>query len=169
MLKVAIATTSQEKIKGIKEGVLRFYKLEPSEIKLYSMRMESGVPCQPFGDETYNGALNRVEGIREKLPEDVDLYISCEAGIENQFGQYFNVQVVCIFDNKSKQYFWGKSSGWQIPTEDIKIIKCKTLDYYLRNKGINSIEELLGTKNSRSLMIRQATELALSYQKLINN
>ena len=168
MLKVAIATASAEKIKGIKDGISRFYHLEQTEIELYSKSTESGVPSQPFGNETYEGAMNRVNGIKEEFP-GMDLYISCEAGIESTFGQYFNVQVVCIFENKSKKYFWGKSSGWTIPTEDIKMIKSYTLDTYLREKGISCIEELLGTSNSRRSSIAQATELALSCGKLRNN
>ena len=168
MLKVAIATTSIEKIDGIKETFSRFYHLEQSEIEFYSMSVESGVPRQPFGNETYAGALNRVNAIRKKIP-DMDFYISCEAGIENAFGNYFNVQVVCIFETKSQMYFWGKSAGWSIPSEDIEIIKRVTLDTYLREKGITSIEELLGTSNSRSSAVAQATELALASGRLRNN
>lgn len=168
MLKVAIATASAEKIKGIKEGISRFYHLEQTEVELYSKSTESGVPRQPFGDETYEGAINRVNGIKKEFP-GMDLYVSCEAGIENAFGQYFNVQIVCIFETRSQMYFWGKSSGWSIPAEDIEIIKINTLDTYLRRKGISCIEELLGTSNSRSLAVAQATELALASGRLRNN
>lgn len=168
MLRVAIATTSAEKVKGIKEGISRFCNLKQSEIELYSKTIESGVPRQPFKDETYQGALNRVNSIKKEFPE-MDLYISCEAGIESTFGQYFNVQVVCIFENKSQKYFWGKSAGWSIPNGDIETIKNTTLDSYLRGKGIASIEELLGTSNSRSSAVAQATELALASGRLRNN
>ncbi len=168
MLKVAIATTSLEKIDGIRKGISRFFNLEESEMKFYSISSVSGVPSQPFGDETYQGALNRVTDIREKIPE-MDLYVGCEAGIENAFDQYFNVQVVCIFDNKVQKYFWGKSSGWSIPSEDIEIIKSITLDGYLREKGVSCIEQLFGTLNSRKLAVAQATELALASKKLRNN
>lgn len=168
MLKVAIATTSAEKIEGIIKAVSRFYNLELSEIEIYSMSVESGVPSQPFGEETYEGALNRVNSIRKKF-KVMDLYISCEAGIEKNFKQYFNVQVVCIFESKSQSYFWGKSFGWSIPSEDIEFIKNSTLDKYLRGKGLNAIEELLGTSNSRSSAVAQATEVALASGRLRNN
>ena len=52
---------------------------------------------------------------------------------------------------------------------DIEIIKRVTLDTYLREKGITSIEELLGTSNSRSSAVAQATELALASGRLRNN
>lgn len=168
MVNVAIATTSTEKIEGIKKAFSRFFNLEQYEIMFYPMSIESGVPRQPFGDETYKGAMNRVNGIRKKFP-NFDFYVGCEAGIENAFNQYFNVQVVCIFENKSQEFFWGKSAGWQIPSKDIKTVKKGSVDTYLRAKGITSIEELLGTSNSRSLAVAQATEVALASGKLRNN
>lgn len=167
-LKVAIATTSTEKIKGVKEAISRFFRVKESEIEFYSMAIESGVSSQPFGDETYQGALNRVKTLMKKVPE-MDYYVSCEAGIESAFRQYFNVQVVCMFEAKSQMHFWGKSAGWSIPSEDIERIQKDTLDTYLRGKGLTCIEELLGSENSRRAAVAQATELALASGKLRNN
>ena len=166
MLKVAIATSSSEKINGIIEAISRTFNIEKSEIEFYFKATESGVPEQPMREETYIGAFNRVEKIQSDFPQ-MDFYISCEAGIENVLDLYFNVQVVCIFDTKLKKCLWGKSSGWLIPTEDIEKIKNHTLDSYLRGKGINSIEELLGTSHSRKISVMQATELALAYRNLM--
>lgn len=165
-IKVAIATTSTEKIDGVKKAISRFFQIKESEIEFYSKSIDSGVSEQPFGDETYEGALNRVNGARKEFP-DMDFYISCEAGIENAFGKYFNVQVVCIFEAKFQMFFWGKSAGWSIPYKDIEIIRKNNLDSYLRGKGISSIEELLGTSNSRRAAVAQATELALASGKLL--
>ena len=166
MLKVAIATESPEKVNGIKNAISRLFCMKESEIEFYSSSTESGVAEQPFGDETYQGALNRVKYLKSKI-QGFDFYISCEAGIECACGQYFNVQVVCIDNNSS--IFWGKSSGWSIPPEDIEIIRKENLDIYLRKKGISSIEELLGMSYSRSAAVAQATELALASGKLRNN
>ena len=129
MLKVAIATKSPDKITGIKNAVSRFFNLKESEIEFYSKSVASGVSEQPFDSETYQGALNRATGIQELLP-GMDFYISCEAGIENMFGQYYNVQVICILKSNCTP-LWGKSAGWSIPTEDIEIIRENNLDTYL--------------------------------------
>lgn len=167
-MKVAIATGSQEKIAGVKDAFLRFFQINESEMEIYSMPIESGVPEQPFNDETYQGALNRVNGIQNLL-EGMDFYVSCEAGIEYSFYQYFNVQVVCIFDSKSQEYFWGKSAGWVIHTEAIEEIRQSNLDIYLRGKGITCIEELLGQNNSRRAAVAQAAEFALASGRLQGN
>ena len=166
MIRVAIATNSQEKISGVKDAISRFFYVKESEIEFYSKATESGVSEQPFGDETYEGALNRVTGVRKEF-SGMDFYISCEAGIEKAFDQYFNVQVVCIFETKSQRFFWGKSAGWSIPSEDIEIIRNDNLDSYLRGKGICCIEELLGTSHSRRAAVAEATELALASGKLL--
>jgi len=165
MIKVAIATQSPEKVNGIKDAFSRLF-IMTSEIQFYSINSKSGVPNQPFGEESYKGAQNRVNYVKDLLP-GMDYYIGCEAGIEREFGQYFNVQVVCIEHNSKT--FWGKSAGWNIPAEDIKIIQKNNLDSYLRDKGISCIEELLGSDHSRSAAVAQATELALASGKLRDN
>jgi len=167
-MKIAIATRSPDKIAGIKNAFIRFFNLNETEIELYSKSVESGVSNQPFDSETYQGALNRLNNVQKELP-GIDFYVSCEAGIENTFGQYFNVQVVSIFESKSQRIFWGKSSGWSVPTNDIEIIRNNTLDTYLRGKGISCIEELLGPSCSRSAAVAEATWLALASGKLRKN
>ena len=165
-MRVAIATDSAEKIKGIKSAFSRFFKSEEDEIEFFHQKVDSGVPEQPFNEETYKGALNRVNTLIEKSKK-ADFYISCEAGIEEFFGKYLNVQIICLFDSKKQRYLWGKSSGWQIPYEDIEIIRNSNLDDYLRSKGINCAEDLLGANYSRAEAIAQATEFALASQKLL--
>lgn len=59
-----------------------------------------------------------------------------------------------------------QSSGWQIPSADIEIIRNSDLDDYLRKKGITCAEDLLGADYSRAESIAQATEFALASQKL---
>lgn len=164
-MRVAIATTSSEKIAGVKNALCRFFGLEEQEIVVYSTATNSGVSDQPWGDETYEGAQNRVLSVSEKYP-GMDFYVSCEAGIEKAFGQYFNVQVVCVLEAQTGMLYWGKSSGWAIPPKDIEIIRKGNLDKYLRGKGITCIEELLGPQNSRRSAVAQATELALASKKL---
>ena len=165
-MKIAIATKSPDKIAGIKSSVARFFT--ETEFEFYSKPVESGVSSQPFDSETYQGALNRLYNIQKVLP-GMDFYISCEAGIENTFGQYFNVQVVCIFDTKTQSIFWGKSAGWSLPPDDIKIIRNNTLDTYLKGNGLTCIEELLGPSCSRSAAVAEATWLALASGKLIKD
>lgn len=135
------------------------FHVEKTEIEVFHHYAESGVSEQPVGGETYQGAKRRVDSL---MGENADFYASCEAGIEEFMGLWFNVQVVCIYDTKAQKYFFGKSAGWQIPSEAIDMVKRHNLDTYLRNQGISCIEELLGTDYSRAEAVKQAAELALA-------
>ena len=164
-MKVEIATASHEKILGIKTAILRFFKIQESEVEIHYQKVKSEVPRQPFMKEIYQGALNRVNTIRH-TGGDADFYISCEAGIEVCMRNFFNVQVICIFDKKNHRYLWGKSAGWQIPTRDIGMVKKYGVNEYLRKKGIRKNNELLGKNYSRAEAVAQATEMALASAKL---
>ena len=52
-LSVAIATSSSDKIEGIRSAISRFFSLEESEIEVFPKAVDSEISEQPFGDETY--------------------------------------------------------------------------------------------------------------------
>ena len=165
-MRIKIASNSVDKINGIKHAIARFYEIPETELEVSHQKTSSDVPDQPFDEETYLGALNRVNNLISS-EEKIDFYVSCEAGIETFLGKYFNVQVACIYDTKTQKYYFGKSAGWQIPSEDIEIIKKSNLDSYLRNrKGITNIKQLLGEDSSREELVTQATHMALASQEL---
>ncbi len=165
-MRIKIASNSVDKINGIKHAIARCFAIQDAELEVFHQQTDSGVPDQPFDEETYLGALNRVNNLINP-EENIDFYVSCEAGIETFLGKYFNVQVVCIYDTNSQKYFFGKSAGWQIPSEDMEIIKKINLDSYLRScKGITNIKQLLGNDNSREYMVDQATYMALASRNL---
>lgn len=79
-MRVEIATNSIDKINGIKVAFTRFFNIEESQIVFHCEKVNSGVSEQPFNEETYQGALNRVNTLIENS-EEADFYISCEAGV----------------------------------------------------------------------------------------
>ncbi len=155
---IVIATTSQDKIEGIVKAFLQYYPEDEYEIKVYSSKTESGVPEQPFGNDTYQGAYNRINNAREKYESilrdqgiDVDYYVSCEAGIDdtnrtiingNVTQVFASEQVVCIYEPKKDSYSFGKSSSWIIPAEDIEEIKSTDLDQYLRRRECTGLHDV---------------------------
>ena len=87
---LVIATTSQDKIEGIKTAFLNYFPADEYEITIYSGKTDSGVSEQPFGNETYQGAYNRINNMRKQYNKffdsqgiNVNYYVSCEAGIDN--------------------------------------------------------------------------------------
>lgn len=174
-----IATTSEEKTKGIRDAFLQYFPEEKYEIKIYSCKAESGVPDQPFGNDTYQGAYNRINNIRkkhEKMLEEqginIDYYVSCEAGIDDTnkviidgkvSKLYSSEQVVCIYSEKQDMYSFGKSSSWTIPEKDIEEIKNTNLDLYLRKRGCTCTQDVGdGKYNSRAKSVMEGTKSAIA-------
>lgn len=183
-LVLLIATTSEDKIRGIKEAFLHYYPEKEFEIEIYSGKTESRVPDQPFGNDTYQGAYNRINNIREKYKEklnklgiDIDYYIACEAGIddtnkviidEKVVDLYASEQVVCIYDEKKDTYSFGKSSSWIIPEKDIEEIKRTNLDQYLRRRGCTGLQDVGDGKYvSRATAVMESTKSAIASNRFI--
>lgn len=155
---IVIATTSKDKIEGIKTAFMQFYPENAFNLKIYSNKAESGVPDQPFGNDTYQGAINRINNIREKYEQqlkeqgiNVDYYVSCEAGIDDTnkivingklSTLYASEQVVCIYNPNNDSYTFGKSSAWSLPQKDIEEIINTDLDKYLRKRGCTGLHDV---------------------------
>lgn len=176
---ILIATTSKDKIEGITKAYIHYFPKDNYEIKIYSGKAKSDVPDQPFGNDTYQGAYNRINNIKEKCKEllkekeiNIDYYVSCEAGIDDTNkvivdGKlktlYASEQIVCIYNSKQDMYSFGKSSSWTIPEEDIEEIKRSNLDQYLKNKGCNGLNDIGDGKYiSRENAIVEATKSAIA-------
>lgn len=178
-LRIVIATTSQDKIEGIKEAFYEFFPRKQFDLGIYAGKTESNVPEQPFGNDTYQGAINRIENIRKKYEEflkehnmTVDYYVSCEAGIDDTHkviikGKeqilYASEQIVCIFNPEDELYSFGKSSSWTIPQKDIKEIKENSLDKYLKNRECKGLQDIAnGQYITRKEAIKQGAISALA-------
>lgn len=174
-----IATTSKDKIDGIRRAFLHYFPEEEFEIKIYSGKIESGVPDQPFGNDTYQGAYNRINNIRKKYEETfkergigIDYYVSCEAGIDDTnkviidgkvTNLYASEQVICIYSEKQNSYSFGKSSSWTIPEKEIEEIKKNNLDQYLRARGCTGLQDVgYGKYDSRAIAVMEGTKSAIA-------
>lgn len=179
-----IATTSKDKIEGITKAFLQQFPKEKYEIKFYSSKVKSEVPDQPFGNDTYQGAYNRVNNIKEIYKDilkekgiNANYYVSCEAGIDDTNkviidGQiktlYASEQVVCIYNCEQDMYSFGKSSSWTIPEEDIKEIKETDLDQYLKKRDCNSLDEIGNEKYiTRKEAVMEATKSAIASSQFL--
>lgn len=184
-LTIVIATTSKDKIDGIREAFEQYYDTNNYELTIYSKKTQSEVSEQPFGNETYQGAINRINNIKREYEEalkekgiEVDYYISCEAGIDNtnkaiingeSVDLYASEQIVCIYNPKNDTYSFGKSSSWIIPPEDIEEIKNTDLDQYLRKRGCTGLHDVGdGSYISRQQAVKEGTMSAIASARFID-
>ncbi|MBK68150.1 MAG: hypothetical protein CMP22_08495 [Rickettsiales bacterium] len=108
---IALASTSSKKVDAVK---LAFGE----SVNLIARKVESGVNEQPIGDETMQGADNRIEFLKAALPT-ADFFISIENGLFKEAGQYVDRAVVTIED-KSGNRFTTLSEGVVFPTEFVE-------------------------------------------------
>ena len=181
---IIIATESKDKIEGIKNAFLQYFPSEEYTIKIYYGKTESEVDEQPFGNDTYTGAYNRINNIKKRFDGNTvndekitaDYYVSCEAGIDDTNKViikgvpetiYASEQIACVYIPKDDSYTFGKSCSWIIPSEDIEEIRKTNLDSYLRKKECTGLQDIgEGKYITRSEAVVQAVSSALASKKL---
>lgn len=121
-IKVAVGSKNPVKINAVKEAFTNYF----DEPIIYSEEVESGVSVQPFDEETFNGAKNRVNNLitsGNELINSCDFFVGIEGGVINYYQKWFGLGVICISD-KNKKYSFGTSSLFPLP--DIVIEKLKS-------------------------------------------
>lgn len=99
---VILATENEEKIQGASNFFNRIF----NNFEIKSVRAEDGFHDQPMNGEIFEGAVRRVEGIREGY----DYAVGIEAGISSQSGVDFDVHVAAVKDSLHRMSY-GISSG----------------------------------------------------------
>ncbi|MBZ2166162.1 inosine/xanthosine triphosphatase [Methanobacterium spitsbergense] len=114
-MKVVVGSKNPVKIKATKNILEKIY----SDIVVYSVDVDSGVPDQPFGlDETINGAINRA---KNAFSVEFNLSVGIESGLmktPNSLTGYIDLQWCAIFDGNKVTI--GVSSGFEYPPEVVK-------------------------------------------------
>lgn len=112
-MKILVASENIVKINAVKEAFSRFYENAEAE----GIAVPSGVSEQPFGQETYDGAKNRVENLIAYAKSNkigADMYVAIEGGLQKLNGKWFAFGAVCIADNRGR-YGSGLSPHFEVP------------------------------------------------------
>ena len=121
-MKILMATKNPGKIQGAKEAFEKYF----NNVEIEGSSVESNVSNQPFNEEIFEGAKNRVKNLKEYAKENniqADFYIASEAGIQNLLSEeWIDINAVVIEDKNGFQSV-GMSQGFQIPNKYIKDIK----------------------------------------------
>lgn len=121
-MKILMATKNPGKIQGAKEAFEKYFE----DVQIEGIPTESDVSNQPFNEEIFEGAKNRVKNLKEYAKKNniqADFYIASEAGIQNLLcNEWIEINVAVIEDKQGFQSV-GTSQGFQIPDKYIKEIK----------------------------------------------
>lgn len=165
-MKIVIGTTSELKIRSLKEALKRF----DIEAEIISLKTDSKVSNQPFGyEETILGAKNRVKQCREEI--NPDIAIAVESGLIKLDGSYFDI--ACVYAlSKDGVESMSFSSAFLTPEWIIDEIKEKNTEYGFITQRISGDPSkdpqkyFSGGIIKRDELISQAIILALT--KLFN-
>ncbi len=158
MTSIIIASGNRVKVDAIRKAFEKFF----DNVEAIGIEVESEVSRQPFDDEVFLGAKNRLENVK-KLQTVADYYVSCEGGLVKIFGVYYNIHYV-IIEDKHGNLSTGISQGYPIPEEYLDEIKetsiASVLDKIFNGEG--GIRKLTNNEVTRDRIIYDSTIMALS-------
>ena len=166
-MKILMGTKNPGKMQGAKEAFEKYF----DDVEIEGVAVSSEVGDQPFDEEIFKGAKNRVKNIKKYAEEnniEADFYVASEAGITNLLGDWIDINLVVIEDKTGLQSI-GTSQGFPIPEKYIEEIKQtelgKVMDKIFSGtdlgKGKGGISYLTKNEISRIDLTRNAFIMAL--------
>ena len=171
-MKVLIATKNNGKIEGAKRAFEKFF----DKVEVCGIPASSDVSEQPINEETWQGAKNRVDNLKNYASEnniETDYFVSIESGMVNSFGSWMIVNIAVVEDKNGLSSV-ACSSGFPVPDRLVDRIKQDGLGMVmdsifneedLRSRG-GGIQLLTHNVVSRIDLTEVAFEMALT--KFVN-
>jgi inosine/xanthosine triphosphatase len=159
---VGIGTKNDVKVRAVENIFNKVY----DKIKIEKVAVSSGVPEQPWGDDTITGAKNRAAAAFEQVPE-AHFGIGIEAGLfhDQITDEYYDVQY-CVIVDRGGRFSYGHGPGFYYPAAIVDGLKLgKTVgDLMSEVTGINDIGHKQGAIGylSKGILTREGlTEQAV--------
>ena len=104
-MKVAVGSANPVKIQAVREV---FREVFGEKVEITSVKVDSGVPTQPFKEDTIKGALNRAKNALKLT--DADFGVGIESGVMKFGEKWYNFGFIAIIDKKGN--VGTGTSGW---------------------------------------------------------
>lgn len=112
-MKVLVGSKNPVKINAVKQAFSRFF----NDVEVVGISVPSNVPSQPVNDQTFNGARNRVLGLKRINDEKglgAKFFVGIEGGIMQHYSRWFAFGGICIMDNEGREGY-GTSPHFELP------------------------------------------------------
>ena len=160
-MRVAAGTRNPAKLRGIEMAFGKFF----DDVEVVPFEVESGVPSQPFNDETIVGAINRA---KKAFRKGFDFSVGIEAGLfKNDFAisGYFDFQVACVFNGE--RFTLGFGPGFEYPKRVVgDVVKgCEVGKVMERITGIKDLGKkfgAIGYLTRKAVKRENLTEIAVT-------
>lgn len=124
-MKILIGTKNPGKIEGAKQAFEKYF----DNVEIEGIPVESNVSDQPFNEEIFQGAKNRVSNLKIYAKEnniEADFFVASEAGITDSLGNWIDINAAVV-ESKDGLQTIGTSQGFAIPDKYIDEIKATEL------------------------------------------
>lgn len=111
---ISVGSINRVKVEAVRNVMERIY----GEVRITAVDAKSGVPEQPFGEQTRRGAENRA---RMALG-DHEISVGIEAGVFEFPDGLYDIQHCCII-SKDGRTTYGQGSGFRYPDEVAKLVR----------------------------------------------
>lgn len=111
--KILIGSENSVKIESVRQSFSKFFK--PVDVK--GLRVDSGVPAQPFNEDTFAGAKNRAEQVKRINDEqslNANFFVGIEGGVLQLHNRWFQFTVIHILDQQHRESV-GTTGLYELP------------------------------------------------------
>ncbi len=156
-VRIAVGSANHVKVEAVRSVMERIY----GDVTIVPRDVPSGVPEQPFGDETYQGARNRAE----RALGDCDMSVGIEAGVFEMYGELIDIQH-CVIVDKEGRITVGTGSGFAYPPEIASEVRGgrtvgQAVDSLYSKTGVGHSEGAIGLLSKGLLDRKGLTEQAV--------
>jgi len=113
MTRVMVGSTNPVKIEAARDAFRAYF----SDARAEGIAVPSGVPDQPVGEATFEGARNRADALYRKHESEAlggDFFVGIEGGVIQHVGRWFAFGAVCVMDACGRMGF-GASPLFELP------------------------------------------------------
>ena len=111
---IAVGSLNPVKVMAVRSVMECVY----GEVRITAVDVDSGVPPQPFGDQTHQGSLNRA---RAALG-DHDMAVGIEAGVFEMLDGLYDIQHCSIVSRDGRETY-GQGSGFRYPDRIAELVR----------------------------------------------
>lgn len=111
---IAVGSANPVKVEAVRNVMERIF----GQVRIFAYDVPSGVPEQPFGDQTQEGAKNRAKAALH----DHTLSVGIEAGVFEMFDTLYDFQYCAILDREGR-YTIGTGSGFRYPDSVVELVR----------------------------------------------
>jgi inosine/xanthosine triphosphatase len=103
---IAVGSANMVKVSAVRSVMERIY----GDVRITAINADSGVPPQPFGEQTHQGSVNRAKAALGNH----DMAVGIEAGVFEMLDGLYDIQYCTVIDSRGKMTC-GQGPGFRYP------------------------------------------------------